>query len=223
MARKVADTQSKPVAAPKKLPNLMTATFLGSEEEFVWEGRPSGFLYFPPPLFFLFLVLVYDFLVYDSLSRALNAQVSSYLPTIPSWLNFLVGATSVESWQVIVALVLLLIAILFLAERWFRRAATVYALTNTRFIRQKGIVSKDFDEVQLRQIRGIEVKQSLGQRALGYGTIRLSAESGAANSLGNELWPGFPKPTKFQKLVEDNQERLAGVTRPQPTPAPTSR
>ncbi len=202
------------VPVPKKLPNLMTATFLGPNEEFVWEARPSGWLYFPLPILVLFLVLVYNLFVWNSLGAATGSKFAGFLPTPPSSLQSLVGATSIYSWQVIVGLVLLLIAIIFLAERWFRRATTVFALTNTRFIRQKGILSKDFDEIQLRQVRGIEVKQSVGQRILRYGTIQLSAEEGSGNSLGNEVWKGFPTPEKFQRQIESYQEILGGVTKP---------
>ncbi len=205
---------SPQVPVPKKLPNLMTATFLGPNEEFVWEARPSGWLYYPLPILILFLVWVYNLFVWDSLLRAMNSNAAGFLPSPPSSLQGLVDATSMYSWQTILGLALLLFAILFLAVRWFERARTVYALTNTRFIRQKGILAKDFDEIQLRQIRGIEVTQTVGQRILGYGTIRLSAEEGSGNSLGNELWKGFPKPTKFQRQVESYQEILGGVTRP---------
>jgi len=201
-------------ALPKKMPNLMKATYLGPSEEFLWEGRPSGFIFFPRPIFLLFLVMVYNSFVWDSLGRARNAPLAKLLPVPPSFLAPLLSPTTVDSIQVMVGLALLLIAILYLAVKWFERATTVYAVSNTRFIRQKGIISKDFDEIQLRQIRGIEVKQTGFQRILGYGTVQLSAESGTANTLGNEKWDGFPKPARFQTLVEGAQETLGGVTSP---------
>lgn len=196
---------------PKKMPSLMNATFLGPGEQFIWEARPSAWLYYPLPLFVLFLVVVYNAFIWDSIARANNWAFANSLPQLPSTLNSVSGPTSVDSIPVMIGLVLLMLAIIFFAVRWYRRATTVYALSNTRFIRQKGIISKDFDEIQLSQIRGIEVSQAWYQRLLGYGTVKLSAESGTANSLGNEKWAGFPSPTKFQRAVETAQERLSGV------------
>jgi hypothetical protein len=45
------------------------------------------------------------------------------------------------------------------------------------------------------------VRQTVGQRLLGYGTVRVSSEGG--RNLGNEDWKGIPKPFRFQKLIEN--------------------
>jgi uncharacterized membrane protein YdbT with pleckstrin-like domain len=185
----------------KTLPKLMKASYLGPEEDFIWEGRPSGYLYFPLPIFVLALVVLGNLSLWAGMA---GSPIAGLMPA------FVTGLSIYSIW-VIGGLVLLLLAILFLAERWFKRATTIFAVTSTRLIRRKGILSKDFDEIQMRQIRGIHVKQRILQRLLGYGTVRLSAEAGGPNSMGNEDWPGFPKPVDFQKTVESAQERLSGV------------
>jgi len=202
-------TTASPVR-PKKLPNLMKATYLGPEENFLWEGRPSGWLYFPGPILLLIIVLAGNLYLW---ARLPGSPLASIIPAFSFMGSYLNAGVSVHSLRIILGLVLLLVAIIFLAERWFRRATTVFAVTNTRLIRQKGIFSKDFDEIQLRQIRGIDVKQGIGQRILGYGTVKLSAEAGGSGAMGNEEWKGFPSPVKFQRMVESAQESLSGVGR----------
>jgi membrane protein YdbS with pleckstrin-like domain len=189
----------------------MKATYLGPDENFIWEGRPSGWLYFPAPIFLLIIAVAGNLYLW---ARLPGSPLASIIPAFSFMGSFLNAGVSVYSIRIIGGLIFLLVVIIFLAERWFRRATTVFAVTSTRLIRQKGIVSKDFDEIQLRQIRGIDVRQSLGQRILGYGTVRLSAEAGGPNAMGNEDWPGFPKPVNFQKIVEAAQERLSGMRGP---------
>lgn len=180
---------------------------MGPNEDLLWEGRPSGFLYFPGPVLFLILVVVLNVYL---LNHALGGW-NGYLIPVPSWFPASLTTFSVDSPQVMIGIALLLIAVIYLAARWYQRATTVFAVTSTRLIRQKGIVSKDFDEIQLRQIRGIDVKQSLLQRMFGYGTVQLSAEGGGASAMGNEKWEGFPHPVRFQRTVETAQERTYGV------------
>lgn len=203
-------------STPKKIPKLMRATYLGPAEEFLWEGRPSGYLYFPGPILFLALVMIYNIFLWGSyvkkyMSNSFLDSILKIIPAPPSILSPVLTATSTHSPDLIAGTLLLLIAVIYLGIKWFKRATTVYALTNTRLIRQKGILSTNFDEIQVRQIRGIDVKQTALQRLFGYGTVSLSAESGTQSSLGNEVWVGFPKPPKFQELVEGAQERLAQI------------
>jgi len=91
--------------------------------------------------------------------------------------------------------------LLWLVIRYFRWITTVYAVTSRRVIIQRGILGKDFDEIPVGQVRGVDVHQTFGQRLLGYGTVRVSSEGG--NRLGNEDWKGIPKPFRFQKLIEN--------------------
>jgi uncharacterized membrane protein YdbT with pleckstrin-like domain len=87
---------------------------------------------------------------------------------------------------------------------WVR---TVYAVTSNRVIVQKGILGKDFHEIPVSQVRGVDVHQSFGQRILGYGTVRVSSEGGSA--IGSEDWRGIPKPFRFQKMIEDAGQGVA--------------
>lgn len=190
---------------PMRLPKLMTATFLGQGEQILWEARPSAFLYLvAPTLFAIFAVLVNIYIQGGVASSALYNKLwaPSFIANYQPW--------SESSPEVIFGIVLLIIAVLFYGVRWLERARTVYAVTTTRIIRQRGIVGKDFDEIQLGQVRGIDVRQNLLQRICRYGTVRVSAEGGAPGSLGNEDWVGLITPLKFQRCVENAQEALRG-------------
>jgi uncharacterized membrane protein YdbT with pleckstrin-like domain len=184
----------------------MKATYLGPSEDFIWEGRPSGWLYFPLPIFILIVAVAVNLYLW---ARVQGSPLASIIPAF-SWLpEFFRAQVSVYSIRIMLGLVFLIFAIIFLAYRWYKRARTVFAVTSTRLIRQKGIFSKDFDEIQLKQIRGIDVHQTIFQRLLGYGTVKLSAEAGGPTAMGNEEWNGFPSPVKFQRLVEAAQERVS--------------
>lgn len=201
-------TQKSPPTqmTPRNLPKLMKATYMGPSEDILWEGRPSAWLYFPGPVFVLFLAAVVNLYL---MARVIGGPLGNLIPA-PSFFPSFLTNIPLDSVPVILGLIFLLIAILFLGVRFFKRATTVYAVTSTRLIKQSGILSKDFDEIQLSQVRGIDVKQTGLERIFGFGTIHVSAEGGGASSLGNETWAGFPKPVKFQRTVETAQERLRG-------------
>lgn len=189
---------------PMRLPKLMTATFLGQGEDILWEARPSAFLYLVGPTIFLIFVVIVNLYIQNFVTTSPLFHTLPWPSSFPSY------SWSNNSVEVIVGIILLLIAVLYYGVKWLQRARTVYAVTTTRVIRQKGILGKDFDEIQLGQVRGIDVKQSLLQRLLGYGTVRVSAEGGAPGSLGNEDWVGLIHPLKFQRCIENAQESLRG-------------
>lgn len=200
-----------------KIPKLLKATYITEGETLLYERRPTRWIYLPAPTIFLILVAVIDVIL---LHWAYPSDgLLGFIPGEPSFLSNALGSAN-ASVLLIIAVVLILIGVLFFAVRWYRYARTVYVLTSTRVIRQKGILAKDFDEVQLAQVRGVDVKQHVLQRILNYGTIRISAEFGglAPNAMGNEEWPGVVRAMEFARTIETAQEqvkRAAGT----PTPA----
>ncbi len=64
---------------------------------------------------------------------------------------------------------------------WLKRVATRYAITNRRLHIRRGILSRNIEETRLDRVQDVRVKQGLGQRLLGVGTVDFgtSAESGA--------------------------------------------
>ena len=192
--------------APEHIPRLLKATYLTEGEKLFYESRPSRWIFLTGPAVFLILVAAINLILWKNVSGSPLAGIG-WLPSIPSTFLLRVPYAS-NSWPVYLGIVLVLIGLLYLLARNFSWIRTVYVLTSTRVIRQTGIFSKDFDEIQLGQVRGVQVTATAFQRILGYGTLKLSAEALGPSAMANETWAGLPKPVKFQRLLESAQQAL---------------
>ena len=188
---------------PRTMPKLLKATYLADQETLLEETRATKLFYFPGPLLFTFIFGLFALFS----APALTSAVPTFSSTFTEWTtlsNYV--SSSVQMYLADFWLLLFIIGLLWLLIRYFRWIRTIYAVTNRRVIIQKGILSKDFDEIPVNQVRGVDVHQSFGQRLLGYGTVRVSSEGGS--SLGNEDWKGIPKPFRFQKLIENATQNM---------------
>ena len=184
--------------SPRTMPRLLKATYLADQESLLEETRATKLFYFPGPVLW---TLIFGLASLFS-AHAISSGVPNWAPGLYTWLtlsNYL--SSTVQTYLAYVWLVLFIIGLLWLLIRYFRWITTVYAVTSRRVIVQRGILGKDFDEIPVSQVRGVDVHQSFGQRLLGYGTVRVSSEGGSR--LGNEDWVGIPKPFRFQKLIEN--------------------
>jgi len=189
---------------PRTMPKLLKATYLADQETLLEETRATKLFYFPGPVLFTFIFGVLAL----SVANQITSVIPNWAPTLRNWLTLssYINSPTVQSYLAEFWLVLFLLGLLWILVRYFRWIRTVYAVTNRRVIIQKGILSKDFDEIPVTQVRGVDVHQSFGQRILGYGTVRVSSEGGS--SLGNEDWKGIPKPFRFQKLIENATQNV---------------
>jgi uncharacterized membrane protein YdbT with pleckstrin-like domain len=186
------------MSAPRRMPKLLKATYLADQESLLEETRATKLFYFPGPTLWTLIFGIVALLA----APAISSAVPRWVPDATKWLtlsNYL--SSSMQMYLAIFWVLLFVIGLLWLIVRYFRWITTVYAVTSRRVIVQKGILGKDFDEIPVTQVRGVDVRQSFGQRLLGYGTVRVSSEGGS--SLGNEDWKGIPKPFRFQKLIEN--------------------
>lgn len=180
------------------MPKLLKATYLADQEFLLEETRATKLFYFPGPIIFTLIMGVLALFSAAKVRGWTGVQLGAWnsllsrLATVngsfPTWIQDLFG-------------VLVLIGLLWILVRALRWVRTVYAVTSHRVIVQTGILGKDFHEIPVTQVRGIDVHQSLVQRMLGYGTVHVSSEGGS--HLGNEDWKGIPKPFRFQKMIED--------------------
>jgi membrane protein YdbS with pleckstrin-like domain len=182
---------------PRTMPRLLKATYLADQEYLLDETRATKLYYFPGPVLWLLLFGVLTYLFAAPVYGLPGSGVASMLTTSTFW----------QKWLAIVFLVLFVVGLFWLLVRYFRWIRTVYAVTSRRVIIQKGILGRDFDEIPVGQVRGVDVHQTFGQRILGYGTIRVSSEGGTR--VGNEDWRGIPKPFRFQKLIENAMQNLS--------------
>ena len=183
------------MTTPRKLPRLLKATYLADQEFLLEETRATALFYFPGPIVWLLVFGVLTWIT-EAGRRHWSGQLSTYTNDVLHHLS-----KTEQTYLFYLFGVLFLIGILWALVRYLRWIRTVYAVTNRRVIVQRGILSRDFDEIPVLQVRGVDVHQSVGERMLGYGTVRVSSEGGSR--LGNEDWRGIPKPFRFQKLIED--------------------
>lgn len=183
-------------SVPRTLPKHLKATYLADQEMLLEETRATALFYFPGVVVWL---LVFGFLTYIAAADVYGwTGLSVYNRLIPS---LSLGPFSLAKWLFFIFLILFVIGLFRLLVRYLRWISTVYAVTSRRVIVQRGILGRNFDEIPVLQVRGVDVHQSFGERLLGYGTIRVSSEGGRA--IGNEDWKGIPRPFRFQKLIEN--------------------
>lgn len=189
---------------PRDLPRLLKATYLAETEGLLKETRATALYYFPGPVFWLFVFGLLDYSAFALRNGfpdfpVLTPLFRDHFPTV--------GSYSPGAYLTILFSFITLLLLLWLLVRYLRWISTVYAVTTTRVIVQSGILGKDFDEIPIAQVRGVDVHQSAAQRLLGYGTVRVSSEGGG--HLGNEDWLGIPRPFEFQRLIESASQVLA--------------
>jgi membrane protein YdbS with pleckstrin-like domain len=198
----------RPMAAPwasKRVPRLLKATYLADQEYLLEETRGSKLLYFPGPVAWtvVFFVLAYLTFAVRQHWWTVSAYASA-LQTLAGWVH--VSRHTLALYLGAFFALLVLVGLLWSAARYVRWIRTVYAVTSRRVIVQRGILGRNFDEIPVTQVRGVDVHQTIGERLLGYGTVRVSSEGGTR--VGNEDWVGIPKPFKFQKWVENATEAI---------------
>jgi hypothetical protein len=192
-------------------PKLLRAAYLAGGESLLRETRATRLLYFPGPIVALIVLAILDYA---------SDAARSGLPGVP-YLSPVFGLVPEPflSYVVVFFLVLTLIALIWFFVRYLRWARTIYAVTSHRVIVQRGIVGREFDEIPVLQVRGVDVHQSAGQRLLHYGTVRVSSE-GTTSLIGNEDWEGIPRPFEFQRLIEAASQNLQrGAAAPAASPS----
>ena len=189
------------------VPKLLKSAYLASTEALLKETRGTALFYLPGPIL---AILFFGTLEYG----AASATGKYGLPSVYGLTDFFTRFDFERNlghdalWTVILGL-FLLASVLWLLIRYLRWISTVYAVTTHRVIVQRGILGREFDEIPIPQVRGVDVRQSVGQRILRYGTVRVSSETGTSSSIGNEDWEGIPRPFDFQRIIESAGQAIA--------------
>jgi Bacterial PH domain len=179
--------------------------YLAQGEVLYVETRATKLFYFPGPILALIIVGILDILALSAVYK--YGTLGKYNP-------FTLIPPGFRMYALDLMLIILLLVVIWLLVRIVQWIRTVYAVSNHRILIKRGIASRDIDDIPMNQIRGVDVHQTFGQRILGYGTVRVSAESGTAKSIGNEDWLGIPKPFQVQRTIETVMQNPGMPTNP---------
>ncbi|MGC2289163.1 MAG: PH domain-containing protein [Thermoplasmata archaeon] len=182
--------------------------YLAEGEVLYVETRATKLFYFPGPIVVLLIMLVLDYSAAAArYGWAAFPGLSAQFARLPKgdlhYVLYVLGFIT-------------LLVLIWLLVRYIRWVRTIYAVSNHRIIIKRGIASRDIDDIPMNQVRGVDVHQTIGQRMLGYGTVRVSAESGQAKSIGNENWLGIPKPFQVQRTIETVMQNPGMASSPYP-------
>jgi hypothetical protein len=206
------------VAIASTTPKHLKATYLAGGETLLRETLGTPLFYLPGPVLALFATVFLDY-------SALSIRFSG-LPAVPGLTWFLGGFPSFgpyapANYLTVLFDILTIVALLWLAVRYLRWISLVYAVTTSRVIIQRGILSRDFDQIPILQVRGVDVHQTIFDRVFQYGTIVISSEGcNRKTRIGNEAWEGIPHPFEFQRLIETATQNLAQNNASGPSPVP---
>ncbi|HEX8051419.1 MAG TPA: PH domain-containing protein [Thermoleophilaceae bacterium] len=109
------------------------------------------------------------------------------------------------------------VLVIVLLWGWAKRYATRYAITNRRLHIRRGILSKSVEETRLDRVQDVKIKQGVGQRLLGIGTVDFdtSAESGAGFR-----FQGIARPDHVARQVDRTIHEADAPAPPIPPPPP---
>jgi membrane protein YdbS with pleckstrin-like domain len=188
---------------PEPKPKYLRAAYLSPGEAMLRETRATLLYYLPAPIFWL---IVFGFIDYAWGSARWGwSAVPLLTPAFANLKNTTIAGHTLLTYLGYLLAFVTIVLLLWLLIRYLRWISTAYAVTTNRVIIQRGIISRDFDEIPVAQVRAIDVHQTPIQRLLGYGTIRLTSE--AQTRFANEDWRGIPKPWEFQKLADAAAQR----------------
>jgi len=175
-----------------KKAKLIPRKFLSSDERVIFESRPSAWLYMKSASLAMLVAIVLGVLFFWE-----------WIPSVPE-LPVISDATSGANGDLIqwAFAAVAVIALVFFIGRWLRWSSTVYAATDERIIKQKGILNKTYEDIPVTMITNIDMAQSLGKRYLGYGTLVFSTQ-GLGGRKADMIWEAVPSPMTVRRKLQE--------------------
>jgi membrane protein YdbS with pleckstrin-like domain len=181
-----------PGLATAKKARLIPRKLLSSDERVVFEARPSAWLYMKSAALAIIIAIVA--LLLFAWDWVPDAPEIPYISTTLAgdygdYLHYAFGA-------------LFAIAFVFFLVRWIKWGSTVYAATDERIIKQKGILNKTYEDIPVTMITNIDMAQTLSKRALGYGTLVFSTQ-GLGGKRADMTWDAVPDPMTVRRKLQE--------------------
>lgn len=172
---------------------LIPKKMLSSDERVIFETRPSAWLYMKAAVFTEIIGLI-----------ALIVFIWEWIPDAPSlpYLSeYLEGDYGTYIQYAFGAI--FVVCEFFFLYRWMKWGSTVYAATDERIITQKGIFNKTYEDIPVTMITNIDLAQSLGKRALGYGTMVFSTQGMSGGRKADIVWEAVPNPFDVRRKIQE--------------------
>ncbi len=176
-----------------KKAKLIPRKFLSSDERVIFESRPSAWLHMKAGGFAIFVGLI-----------ALVIFAWKWIPSVPD-LPYISSAMRNASYGNIIWYAfagLFVLCLIYFIAKWLQWSSTVYAATDERIIKQKGILNKTYEDIPITMITNIDLAQSLGKRALGYGTMIFSVQ-GLGSRKADMVWEAVPEPMTVRRKLQE--------------------
>ena len=104
----------------------------------------------------------------------------------------------------LIAALLLLAGLVWLAERYAHWVSTYFILTSDRIIYREGIFAKHGMEIPLQRINSIFFNQRMFERILGLGDLKIES----ASKTGAEVFDDIRRPERVQHEIYSQMEKL---------------
>jgi membrane protein YdbS with pleckstrin-like domain len=172
---------------------LIPKKMLSSDERVMFETRPSAWLFMKAASLALFIALI-------SLIVFLWKWIPD-APSIPYVSDYLDGTDGdLVQWAFGG---LFFVMFVFFLYRYMKWGSTVYAATDERIITQRGILNKTYEDIPVTMITNIDLAQSLGKRALGYGTMVFSTQGMSGARKADIVWEAVPNPFSVRRKIQE--------------------
>ena len=168
---------------------------LSDDEEVLWTGRPSLYTILAAVIGGV-VVAVAGVVFTVLLSRALEGRD---LPTLLGYLPLLLTVAGI-AWATITYL------------NWLR---LLFVITSSEIYVKYGLVSRDVTQIRLSRIQNTTFEQSIVQRLLGYGDVRIYTAGSGTDDL---LFDDVPEPETVTQLLSDVMGPEEDTERRQPDP-----
>jgi membrane protein YdbS with pleckstrin-like domain len=172
---------------------LIPQKMLSSDERVMFETRPSAWLYMKSASLALLIALI-----------ALVIFLWEWIPdapSIPYLSDYLEGSNGdLVQWAFAG---LFFVMFVFFLYRYLKWGSTVYAATDERIITQRGIFNKTYEDIPVTMITNIDLAQSLGKRALGYGTMVFSTQGMSGARKADLVWEAVPNPFSVRRKIQE--------------------
>lgn len=114
-------------------------------------------------------------------------------------------------WVKVASALLVVGTLVFFAERYVRWVTTHFALTSDRVIYRSGVIAKTGVEIPLESINAIHFEQSLVERLLGLGDLKVDSASVAGYSVFDDIaHPDKVQNEIYLQMEANDQRRFSG-------------